>query len=54
LSSRSGLLNYVVWSEVMICPQCGRRVVFFDEAVDTDAIETVRGEKGIHEGGYDS
>ncbi len=34
---RSGLLNYVVWSEVMTCPQCGRQVVFFDEAVDTDA-----------------
>ncbi len=34
---RRGLLNYVVWSEVMTCPQCGRQVVFFDEAVDTDA-----------------
>jgi predicted HTH domain antitoxin len=34
--------------------QCGRPVVFFDEAVGTDAIETVRGEKGIHDGEYDS
>ena len=33
---RRGLINYVVWSEVMTCPQCGRQVVFFDEAVDTD------------------
>jgi 16S rRNA G966 N2-methylase RsmD len=34
---RGGLINYVVWSEVMTCPQCGRQVVFFEEAVDTDA-----------------
>jgi hypothetical protein len=34
---RGGLINYVVWSEVMTCPQCGRQVVFFDEAVDTEA-----------------
>ena len=34
---RRGLINYVVWSEVMTCPQCGRQVVFFDEAVDTHA-----------------
>jgi hypothetical protein len=32
-----GVLNYAVWSEVMTCPQCGRQVVFFDHAVDTDA-----------------
>ena len=31
------LVNYTVWSEVMTCPQCARQVVFFDEAVDTEA-----------------
>ena len=32
-----GLINYVVWSAVMTCSQCGRQVVFFDEAVDTSS-----------------
>ena len=30
-------MNYTVWSEVMTCPQCARQVVFYDEAVDTQA-----------------
>jgi len=29
-----GRINYVVWSDVYICPNCGQEVVFWDEAVD--------------------
>lgn len=29
-----GKINYVVWSDVFICPNCGNEVVFWDEAVD--------------------
>jgi DNA modification methylase len=34
---RDALINYVVWSDVMTCPECGRQIVFFDEAVDTSS-----------------
>ena len=34
-ASQAGVINYCVWSEVMSCPQCGKEVVFFDQAVDT-------------------
>jgi len=30
-------INYSVWSDVFICPNCDREVVFFDLAVDYDA-----------------
>ena len=34
---KDGVINYTVWSEVMLCPQCGHEIVFFDHAVDTGA-----------------
>src|SRR5581483_2148994 len=30
-------IDYTVWSEVMTCPHCGARVVFFDAAFDRDS-----------------
>lgn len=30
----TGLINYTVWSDVMICPSCGKEYVFWDLAVD--------------------
>ncbi len=27
-------INYTVWSDVFICPECNKEVVFYDEAVD--------------------
>lgn len=29
-----GIINYVVWSDVFICPSCGEHIVFYNEAVD--------------------
>lgn len=29
-----GEINYVIWSDVFICPQCGNEIVFWDVAVD--------------------
>lgn len=29
-----GKINYVVWSDVFICPDCGGEIVFYDVAVD--------------------
>jgi len=29
-----GSINYVVWSDVLVCPSCAREVVFWDAAVD--------------------
>ena len=29
-----GKINYVVWSDVFICPDCGGEIVFYDAAVD--------------------
>ena len=31
-----GKINYIVWSDVFICPNCGRDIVFWDESVDLE------------------
>ena len=36
-SGQIGQINYVVWSDVFICPACGHEIIFFDAAVDQDA-----------------
>lgn len=36
LDSEKGQINYVVWSDVFICPNCGKEVVFWNEAVDLE------------------
>jgi predicted RNA-binding Zn-ribbon protein involved in translation (DUF1610 family) len=32
-----GKINYTVWSDVFICPNCGQEMVFWDVAVDQEA-----------------
>jgi len=32
-----GTINYTVWSDVFICPDCANEIVFWDVAVDKDA-----------------
>ncbi len=32
-----GRINYTVWSDVFVCPQCGEEMVFWDVAVDREA-----------------
>ena len=32
-----GRINYTVWSDVFICPNCGNEVVFWDAAIDKSA-----------------
>lgn len=34
-----GTINYTVWSDVFVCPECGAEVVFWDAAVDKEAGE---------------
>ena len=29
-----GVINYTVWSDVLICPHCGEEIVFYDAAAD--------------------
>ncbi len=31
-----GRINYTVWSDVFVCPECSKEVVFWDAAVDKD------------------
>lgn len=31
-----GRINFTIWSDVYICPNCGQEVVFWDEAVDLE------------------
>jgi hypothetical protein len=31
-----GKINYIIWSDVFICPSCGREIIFWDEAVDLE------------------
>lgn len=35
-ANNEGTINYVVWSDVFICPNCGSEIVFWDSAVDID------------------
>ena len=32
-----GKVNYAVWSDVFICPNCGEEIIFWDVAVDKEA-----------------
>lgn len=36
LTNQYGEINYVIWSDVFICPHCGKEIVFWDAAVDSD------------------
>src|SRR5665811_1807989 len=33
---RLGTINYIVWSDVFVCPECANEIVFWDAAVDHD------------------
>lgn len=34
---RKGTINYTVWSDVFVCPDCAKEIVFWDVAVDKEA-----------------
>ncbi|MHB1455401.1 MAG: DNA methyltransferase [Armatimonadota bacterium] len=34
---RIGKINYTVWSDVFVCPECSREVIFWNAAVDKEA-----------------
>lgn len=36
---RKGRINYTVWSDVFVCPECTHEVIFWDAAVDQSAGE---------------
>lgn len=36
---QEGEINYVIWSDVFICPHCGHEIVFWDAAVDGPKID---------------
>lgn len=36
LMTTKGRINYVVWSDVFICPHCGNEIVFYDAAADAE------------------
>lgn len=33
---KKGIINYTVWSDVLICPNCGEEIVFWDAAVNKE------------------
>jgi predicted RNA-binding Zn-ribbon protein involved in translation (DUF1610 family) len=35
-----GDINYVVWSDVFICPNCTTEIVFWNVALDKDKLKT--------------
>lgn len=37
MGSGYGEINYVIWSDVFLCPHCGKEIVFWNAAVDTDS-----------------
>ena len=39
---RTGKINYTVWSDVFVCPECAGEVVFWEAAVDKEAGKSMR------------
>jgi len=37
-----GSINYVIWSEVLICPYCKQQYVFWDLAIDSDTKKVLK------------
>ncbi len=36
-TNRLGRINYTVWSDVFVCPNCGEEIVYWDAAVDSES-----------------
>ena len=36
LNDQTGTINYVIWSDVFICPNCGNEIVYWDIVIDKD------------------
>lgn len=32
--SNVGIINYIVWSDVLLCPNCGEEIIFWNQSVD--------------------
>ena len=43
-----GKINYVIWSDVFICPHCQKEIVFWDAAIDEDDMELRKNKKCPH------
>ncbi|HBR1100601.1 TPA: DNA methyltransferase [Klebsiella pneumoniae] len=37
IDGRIGRINYAIWSDVFVCPECSKELVFWDVAVDKNA-----------------
>ena len=35
-NGQKGRINYVVWSDVFVCPECASEIVFWENAVDIE------------------
>lgn len=38
---QTGVINYTVWSEVILCSHCGKENVFYDMALGSEKVQTV-------------
>ena len=36
LTEQIGAINYVIWSDVFICPHCGSEIIFWDATIDSE------------------
>ncbi len=39
VDGRKGLISYVIWSDVFICPYCNNEIIYWDFAMDEDTLE---------------
>src|SRR5690606_5261003 len=46
-----GRINYTVWSDVFICPQCSEEMAYWDVAVDQQKNDDIRGVWSCPNGG---
>ncbi|HOW14993.1 DNA methyltransferase [Methanosarcina sp.] len=36
---KNGKINYIIWSDILVCPYCKNEYVFWDAAIDKDSLE---------------
>lgn len=39
--SNKGIINYTIWSDVLVCPHCGEEIVFWDAAIENKKVKDV-------------
>jgi len=40
-TENKGIINYTIWSDILICPHCGNEIVFWDTAINNGKVKDI-------------